>query len=139
MSWYVLLFQLPWLPEVALRADDFALIRRLLREDPRRRAFTPDDIERSIDALRDRKSLTAALNYYRAAARGGMFGHVRRIDRPTLLLWGMRDRALTSSLAEGIERFAPRLTVRRFYEATHWLHHEFPGEVNAQIIRFLVS
>jgi pimeloyl-ACP methyl ester carboxylesterase len=66
-----------------------------------------------------------------------MFARVHRIDQPTLLLWGMRDRALTPSLADGIERFAPRLTVRRFYEATHWLHHEFPDEVNAEIIRFL--
>ena len=32
-SWYIAFFQLPWLPELALRAGDAALLRRMLRQD----------------------------------------------------------------------------------------------------------
>src|SRR5437764_1012609 len=31
-SWYMFFFQLPWLPEIALRANNFAAIRGTLRE-----------------------------------------------------------------------------------------------------------
>lgn len=138
-SWYALLFQLPWLPEAALRAGDFALVRWILRHDAAGGAFTPDDIDRSVDALRPRRALSGALNYYRAAVRpaGSLLRDLHRIRRPTLLLWGMRDRALSSALTRDIERYAPRLTLRRFYEATHWLHHEIPDEVNREIIQFI--
>jgi pimeloyl-ACP methyl ester carboxylesterase len=139
LSWYVLLFQLPWLPEAALRANDFALVRWILRHDAPPGTFTHDDIERSIDALRPRQALTGALNYYRAALRpaGNLLRDLHRIRRPTLLLWGMRDRSLSPALTRDIERYAPRLTLRRFYEATHWLHHEIPEEVNREIIQFI--
>jgi epoxide hydrolase 4 len=141
MSWYAVFFQLPWLPEALLRAGDFHTIRQLLRDDPAPGAFTPDDIEQSIDALRPRAALTGALNYYRAGFRstGALFRRVGVIERPTLMLWGTRDRALSSALTEGLERWVPHLTVRRFNNATHWLHHERADEVNAQIIQFLTE
>ena len=46
-SSYALFFQLPWLPELVLRAGDFALIERVLRRDPARPgAFTEEDVRR---------------------------------------------------------------------------------------------
>src|SRR5918995_454375 len=52
-SSYVLFFQLPGLPEEVIRAGDFALLRSALRRDPvRAGAFTAEDIERYVGAMK---------------------------------------------------------------------------------------
>src|SRR2546425_9161022 len=52
-SSYILFFQLPWLPEAALRAGGFALLRRLFRRDPARPgAYSEEDIEEIVDCAR---------------------------------------------------------------------------------------
>src|SRR5207302_11243669 len=67
-SWYILFFQLPWLPERSLRADHYAMLERQLRRLPvRPGAFIYADSPRYKDALDRPGALTAALNYYRAA------------------------------------------------------------------------
>ena len=50
-SWYMFFFQLPGLPEHLLRARGHAAIRRILqREATHPEAFTPEDIERYVEA-----------------------------------------------------------------------------------------
>ena len=69
-SSYVLFFQLPGLPEEVIRAGDFALLRSALRRDPvRAGAFTAEDIERYVGAMKRPGAPTATLNYYRALLR----------------------------------------------------------------------
>jgi pimeloyl-ACP methyl ester carboxylesterase len=129
-SWYVLLFQLPWLPEWAIRFDDFAVLRRLFRKDA----------PRYVEAFRDRRSLTGAINYYRAALRnvGEMLAtNGRPVVAPTLVIWGERDRYLVPELASGLERWVPNVRVERFPRASHWVQHEEPGRVNQLIVEFL--
>jgi pimeloyl-ACP methyl ester carboxylesterase len=55
------------------------------------------------------------------------------------VLWGERDPALLRGNLEGLERFVPRLTVRRHPDATHWLAHEEPEWVNHEIRAFLAT
>lgn len=69
-SWYILFFQIPWLPEALIRAGRFASLRRTLRTGPLRPgALTAADIERYVEAAAQPGALTAAINYYRAALR----------------------------------------------------------------------
>src|ERR687893_1510321 len=69
-SSYVLFFQLPGLPEEVIPAGDFALLRSALRRDPvRAGAFTAEDIERYVGAMKRPGAPTATLNYYRALLR----------------------------------------------------------------------
>ena len=91
-------------------------------------------------------ALTAALNYYRAS-----HFHPRReeepappIDKekwqvrvPTLVIWGMADKALLPSNLDGLDGVVEHLTVHRLAGASHWLIHEEPGEVNRLIRDFL--
>ena len=50
-SWYILAFQLPWLPERLIAARDFQALRRALRRQPTRPgAFTDQDIDRYVAA-----------------------------------------------------------------------------------------
>lgn len=131
-SWYAAMHQLPRLPELAWRAGDFALLRRVLRTGPAR---TREEIAECVSALSSPGAMTAALNYYRAALRHRPEG-IRRIQAPTLLIWGERDRFLVPELTEGLERWVPDLTIERLPRATHWLHHEEPERVSELIARF---
>jgi len=140
MSWYVLFFQLPRLPELALARRDFAAVRRVLRYGPRRRdAFSAEDVEAYVDALRPPGALTAALDYYRVNMRpsGARLARRARTDAETLVIWGEQDRALSTRLLDGLERVAPRVRVERIPEAGHWVQNEAPERVNRLLVDFL--
>jgi epoxide hydrolase 4 len=159
-SWYVLFFQLPWLPERVLAARDFGAIRHALRRAPSGPAFTPAEIEAYVDALRPPGALTAALDYYRANFPGRVGGLRRRpaavpllvvrardggrgwrarapVEAPTLVLWGERDPALTVGLLDGLDRVAPGARVHRIPSAGHWVQNEAAGEVTRALLAFL--
>jgi pimeloyl-ACP methyl ester carboxylesterase len=139
-SWYMFFFQLPWLPELLLRACNYALLERTLRRDPvRPGAFTEDDIRRYKKALSKPGALTAGINYYRAS-----FRQLRRMIRetppimvPTLLIWGERDRYLGPRLTEALERWVPGIRVERLPDASHWVQQDAPERVNALLVEFL--
>jgi pimeloyl-ACP methyl ester carboxylesterase len=132
-SWYILYFQLPWLPEWFIRSGDFAALRRL---------FRGRDAAAYVAAFTDRRSLTAAINYYRAAFRAGpasMARAVRPVRAPTLVIWGDRDRYLVPQLADGLEQWVPGVGVERLPSASHWVQHDEPARVNDLLIEFLRS
>lgn len=125
-------FQLPVLPEWLWRAGDFALLRRVLRSGP---AGHGDDVQRYVEAFTPPGALRAALHYYRAALRCPR-PEVKRVDTPTLIIWGQRDPFLCPALTRGLEPWVPQLTVERLPRATHWLHHEEPDVVSGLIAGF---
>jgi pimeloyl-ACP methyl ester carboxylesterase len=138
-SWYILFFQLPLLPEWALRAGTYALLERTLRRQPvHRGAFTDEDIRRYKEALDRPGALTAALNYYRAALRSLGVGRsdLRPIQAPTLLLWGVHDPYLGVALTEGLSRWVENLRIERL-DASHWLQNDAPERVNDLLTGFL--
>ncbi len=140
-SWYVFFFQLPRLPEWLVRRRDFAFLDKIFRRDPTRPGvFGDEDIRRYKEALSRPGALTAALNYYRAAFRRGPRRpgcDVRRVDVPTLLLWGEQDRYLGVRLSQGLEEWVPDLRVVYFPDASHWIHVEAAAEVNRWLVEFL--
>lgn len=132
-SAYAAFFQMPWIPEVALRAGRFALLRRVLGGGPAR---DPDDMERYLAAFSGLSALKAALDYYRAAVRYPL-PECLSTAVPTLVLWGERDPFLVPALADGLERWVERVVVERLPHAGHWLHHDEPDRVNQRLIAFL--
>jgi pimeloyl-ACP methyl ester carboxylesterase len=56
---------------------------------------------------------------------------------PTLVVWAEDDIALPVALLDGLEEFVPRLRVVRVPDATHWIVHERPALVIAEIEREL--
>jgi len=139
-SWYILFFQLPFLPECVIRAGDFALLERALRLQPvRRGTFTRDDIRRYKTALAVPRALTSALNYYRAAFRTStrIWHDIRPISAPTLLIWGERDPYLGVRLTEGLATWVPNLRVERLADASHWVQNDAPDRVNHHLLEFL--
>ena len=60
-----------------------------------------------------------------------------RVDVPTLVLWAQDDTALLPCLCEGLETWVPRLKQVPLHQATHWVVHEQPQRVIAEISAFL--
>lgn len=136
-SAYVGLFQLPWMPETALRAFGFVALRSSMQRSARPGTFEPGALDSYACAWSQTGSLTAMLNYYRALRRRRPVLSPRRIPAPTLVLWGEHDSFLERHVAE--QSLAQcddgRLVVLQ--DATHWLHHEQPERINAEVLAFL--
>jgi pimeloyl-ACP methyl ester carboxylesterase len=142
-SWYVLLFQLPWLPEAILGARGAEPIGRAFRDMAVHKENFPDAVlEVYRRAAREPGALTAMLNYYRAAFSGGGARRQRslgypKIEVPTLVLWGEQDTALGVETLDGTSEYVSRLTVHRIPGASHWVQQDAPEEVNALLREWL--
>jgi pimeloyl-ACP methyl ester carboxylesterase len=100
-------------------------------------AFSDSDLERHLALMRTPGVARAALSYYRAAFRVPVRARAQLLQR-TLVLWGERDRALsTSLLLDDLPKHAPNAKVARFANAGHWLHHDLPEVVSRHLIQFL--
>jgi pimeloyl-ACP methyl ester carboxylesterase len=60
-----------------------------------------------------------------------------RIEMPTLVLWGEQDQAFCVDVLEGLDDYIDDYQEVRFADASHWLHHEKPSEINQVISVFL--
>jgi epoxide hydrolase 4 len=140
-SWYVLFNQLPLLPELLLRARDCAMLRRVLRyaEDGASLA-TESELDEYARVFSRPHALTAAINYYRAAARAtlsGRWSDEERLSVPTLVIWGEKDRYLDRRLLERLDEHVLDLRTERLPHAGHFLHWQDPGSVNEALLAFL--
>ncbi|KAA3614455.1 MAG: alpha/beta hydrolase [Planctomycetota bacterium] len=140
-SWYMLAFQLPWLPEWSLASFGYRSLRRLFHRDPMQ-PFSKQDIQAYVDALAQPGARRGALAYYRASFRWPLVPGkllAKPLPMPTLLLWGMQDQYLGSELTEDLEAWIPDLQIRRFDQASHWLAHDQPEQVNRALLKFLAK
>jgi pimeloyl-ACP methyl ester carboxylesterase len=131
-SWYVLFFQLPFLPELLVRSR-FYLERVMKRAAPS--AFPDDVMDQYVAAMKADGAAKAAISYYRAAARFGLRAP-GKIAAKTRVLWGDLDEALGQQLLVGLDRYAPGVTVKHFSGASHWLQEERPDDVSRELIDF---
>jgi pimeloyl-ACP methyl ester carboxylesterase len=141
-SWYVLFFQLPWLPELLLRSRDFALLERTWKKGPVTPvAYSDADIAKYKEALGRPGALTPAINYYRAALPwpDDLYGQPQSVSAPTLLIWGEQDRYLGLDLTERLESWVPDLQVERIPDASHWVQNDVPQIVNRLLVDFLAG
>lgn len=141
-SAYMGFFQLPSLPELALRANDFATLERIVRRDLDGR-IDDDELATWKDALSKPGALTGGLNWYRAAAhrgpRGLYAGPEVQCTVPTLLIHGDSDPFLGPELFVGNERFCADLRVRPVRDAGHWVHQSDPELVSGELMKFFAE
>jgi pimeloyl-ACP methyl ester carboxylesterase len=137
-SWYAMLFQVPVLPEVLLRANDFALLRLVFRRDPARNgAYSAADVEGIVRAAATPGALTAMIDWYRAALRRRPHKRWLPIAQPAQIIWGERDRYLPADLAVTDRKWVPDQRILRIAEASHWVHADAPERVNEALLEFL--
>lgn len=137
-SWYMVYFQLPWLPERTYR-----LLRRTyfdFRADARPGAFSDEDLALYEAAHTGLDTRAAMINFYRAALRRGprdILRSLKVIPAETLVLWGEQDRYIDKSLSVPLRRDVPLLReVRYLPQASHWVQQDAPAEVAEALIGF---
>jgi epoxide hydrolase 4 len=59
------------------------------------------------------------------------------IDVPTLVIWALDDSALLPGLLDGLDDYVPALELVKVPDATHWIVHEQPQRVIAEIAAFV--
>ena len=137
-SWYVFLFQLPWLPEAGLKRDDWRGLIGSLRNTSKPNSFTDEDILKYKEAWSQPGALTAMINWYRALIQQvPKLPDDPRIQVRTLMMWGMRDFALSHRMARPSMDYVDEGNLILFPEATHWVHLDAAEEVNHYLIDFI--
>jgi epoxide hydrolase 4 len=139
-SWYIGFFQIPLVPEFLLRANNFAAITRALVSSSRPGTFRLADLQMYRQAWSQDNAVTSMLNWYRAMIQmppAGLSG--ARVHVPVRMLWGVHDVALSRELAARSIDLCDDGRLTYFENATHWVHHEEPEEINRLIIDFLLS
>ena len=165
-SLYMLMFQIPRLPEFLLGLNRAWLVRRAVeRSAVRRDGITPEDLETLRTNASKPGVLRAALDYYRALlrapeARGSWPRWLRRflwgdrqpeglrehpedwpkIQAPTLVIWGEQDVALGRELTLGMEPLvAAPFQIKYLPLCGHWVQQEQPDVVNGYLLEFLAD
>lgn len=134
-SWYIVMFQLPFVPEAHLIANDMQSLDKI------HAAYNAEEREAFKYTFGKPGALTAPINYYRASFRRRSPGTTkfRRLAVPVLIVWGRRDVALTEGLAVLNLDYASGGSVEYVSDAGHWLHRERPEIINGHIRRFLTK
>jgi pimeloyl-ACP methyl ester carboxylesterase len=115
-SWYVFSFQPPWIPEAVWMRNNFRDSGRSLQASGLPNSFTDEDVEKYKEAWSQPGAMKSTINWYRAAVqRMPPVPKDSRIKVPTLMIWGIKDTALT----------------------THWVQHDAAEEVNHYLTDFI--
>jgi pimeloyl-ACP methyl ester carboxylesterase len=139
-SWYAFFFQLPWLPEAGMRAGNWRGAVQALRGSGLVHTFTNEDIEKYREAWSQPGAMAAMINWYRAAARyPQQIPQEMRIRVPTMMIWGMKDIALTHRMARPSIDHCDDGNLILFPEATHLVQRDAAEEVNHYMINFLLD
>ena len=139
-SWYLLFFQVPWLPECMLRRRDWALLVRALRNTSPPGVFSDPDLEQYKKSWAKKGALTAMLNWYRAAllrpSQLALDPEASRVKVPALLIWGKNDQFVGQAMARESLQYCDDGHLELFETATHWVQHEEPVQVNTLLSQF---
>jgi pimeloyl-ACP methyl ester carboxylesterase len=163
-SWYMLFFQIPWLPETLLGLNHAWVIGNAVRRSAiQKDAITADDLRVLRDAASRPGALRSGINYYRAVFRSdesvaGLPAFLRRflygeralppprehledwpkITAPTMLIWGEQDIALRKELTYGMDPlFTSPPRIEYIPDSGHWVQEEKAELVNRLLLDFL--
>ncbi len=134
-GWYVFFFQLPWVPEWALALRDYGAVRAVFEKD----GIGAAEVSPCVASIRQVGARSAAINYYRASVRAALSGKAprpRKIEAPTLVLWGEKDRFLVPALAQPPSDWVSDARVVRLPGATHWAQIDAADQVASELSAF---
>jgi epoxide hydrolase 4 len=120
-----------------MRLNNFSAAVNLLRTSGKTSTFTPQELEEYRRAWTNSGGLTGMINWYRAMVQQPpSTSSDIRVHVPTLVLWGKKDVALTSEMAEKSIRLCDNGRLLFYEDATHWVQHDAANEVNRELISF---
>ena len=136
-SWYVLYFQVPLIPEFGM-SSDLRVIFKGIAADAGREAYEPRDLDYYVASFSQPYSLTAAMNYYRAAAQLGTGLPTVPMQTSTLVIWGANDKYLEPHIIYALEdRLQPGLEkVVILPTLSHWIPMQAPNALVAHAVDY---
>jgi pimeloyl-ACP methyl ester carboxylesterase len=140
-SSYIFFFQIPFLPELLLQANDYSPLEAAFKGMAvDKTTFSPADLDAYKAAAAKPGALTAMLNYYRNIFAQGMTSSDWSVlTVPTLLIWGEDDTALGKELTYGTEAYVRDFRIRYIPHCSHWVQQEQPQLVNQYIRDFIAG
>jgi epoxide hydrolase 4 len=137
-SWYMLYFQLPWVPELIMKLSQGRLLEQTMLRSSRKGTFSEVDMEQYRRAWMQPDTYTCMLNWYRALVqRSPAVPQQGTVSVPTLLIWGAKDAFLRQELAKQSLTYCKDGRLEWIEEATHWVQHEEAVRVNELIRSFI--
>ncbi len=144
-SWYMFFFQIPFVPEFILKANDFRLLENALRNTTLEKGvFTDADVAAYKKGWREPYALTAMINYYRANVLGRFFSSNsetnEKIKVPTVFIYGEHDQAILPETVKGIsEVVEAHFNEFRVPLSGHWVQQEAADAVTEILKEFLAE
>jgi len=135
-SWYMFLFQIPWLPEAVFSAFGFRAGTQALLKSSRTGTFAEGDFAQYRAAWSQPGAVKSMIHWYRAIFRHRTRFPDRTVRVPTRILWGMRDAFLLPEMAQESLKYCSDAELFKFDDATHWLQHEEADRVSKLLIEF---
>lgn len=134
-SWYILFFQLRGIAEWLVTRK--WVFRWMLRKLVMRKArLTDARVEAARRELLRPGAIRAALSYYRAAVRWPIKCR-KKIEAPTLILWGDADPALDPRLLDDLPERIEQVAVHHIEGAGHFVQWDEPERVVNEVVTFL--
>ncbi|TGE14317.1 alpha/beta fold hydrolase [Hymenobacter elongatus] len=135
-SWYILFFQLPWLPEWLVRRRSWWYGRQALLRTSRRGTFSTADLAEYVVAWQQPRAMHSMINWYRAALRTPhQPAGTARVTVPVHIIWGVKDAFLKREMAEHSFLLCDQAQLT-YLPASHWVQHEEAEAVNTLLLRF---
>lgn len=137
-SYYVRLFQIPGLPEFAMRLRNFKVLEDAVTDTAVPGKVGEAELGYYREAWSQPGALTASVNWYRGIWRHTVLPPDNyRIRVPTLMIWGARDRYGETDLARASIKLCDQGKLVVLENATHWVQTDEPERINQLLIDFL--
>ncbi|TGN10953.1 alpha/beta fold hydrolase [Leptospira ilyithenensis] len=147
-SWYLLLFQIPFLAELTIRSNHFAMIDYLWKDWSPELLPNQDHLAEIKNNFQNPGVLSSALSYYRnlndlltETGRESILGILDAVvGTPTQVLYGEEDGCFHRNLFEQLLKdsdFPQGLKKSGFENCGHFLHWEEPETVAEEILSWV--
>jgi pimeloyl-ACP methyl ester carboxylesterase len=136
-NWFRSFFQLPWLPELAVRSGHWFLLSRSLVESSRPGTFAEPALRYYQSSWAYENAIHTMIDWYRAGFRyPNELPADLRVRVPTRIVWGGLDRFNDPRFAEPSLAFCDDGQLVVYTDAGHWLLREKSAETSELMIRF---
>jgi epoxide hydrolase 4 len=129
-SWYMLLFQIPALPERLFFAANFRMGAGSLTRSSKPGTFTEEDLKLYREAWSRPGAVRSMIHWYRALFRYRPVYRNISVQVPVRIIWGQQDMFLLPQMADTSLRHCPDGNLTMIEDATHWVQHEKADLVN---------
>jgi epoxide hydrolase 4 len=129
-SWYAYFFQLPLLPELLLRSQNWKSLASSMCK-----ALSEKELNRYRESWSQPGAITTMINWYRSIFPQPAADKLDlKIKVPTLIIWGKQDPHLMWQMAPESAAMCETGRLELIEDATHWVHQDQPEKVNSLLV-----